>query len=203
MSSFSDEIFIIGCSVNYNFQCNQWRKCHQKRVIAVSVKYVHGCVVQLYQQFSMETCDFLTHILQDCFIGSGQLYDYSSSSEVTLKDMGKIGRYKTPMEHKKARTVWLLLVVFCNSRVQSTTMTSSNVNIFRVTGPSWVESTGHWWISLTKASDAELWCFLWSAPEQTIEKTTETPAIWDAIALIMMSLSWRSHFSFTAKATIV
>ena len=29
--------------------------------------------------------------------------------------------------------------------------------------------TGHWWIPLTKASDAELWCFLWSAPEQTVE----------------------------------
>ena len=23
----------------------------------------------------------------------------------------------------------------------------------------------HWWIPLNKASDAELWCFLWSAPE--------------------------------------
>ena len=26
------------------------------------------------------------------------------------------------------------------------------------------EFTGHRWIPLTKASDAELWCFLWSAP---------------------------------------
>ena len=31
---------------------------------------------------------------------------------------------------------------------------------FRVTGPC-----GHRWIPLTKASDAELWCFLSSAPE--------------------------------------
>ena len=42
--------------------------------------------------------------------------------------------------------------------------------------------------SLTKASDAELWCFLWSAPEQTVEQTIVTPMIWDAIALIMTSL---------------
>ena len=27
------------------------------------------------------------------------------------------------------------------------------------------EFTGHQWIPCTKASDAELWCFLWSAPE--------------------------------------
>ena len=36
---------------------------------------------------------------------------------------------------------------------------------FRVTGPLCGEFTGRRWISLTKASDAELWCFLWSAPE--------------------------------------
>ena len=40
----------------------------------------------------------------------------------------------------------------------------------------------------TKASDAELWCFPWSAPEQTLKQTLETPLIWDAIALIMTSL---------------
>ena len=46
-------------------------------------------------------------------------------------------------------------------------MTSSNGNIFRVTGPLCGEFTGHRWIPLTKASDAERWCFLWSASEQT------------------------------------
>ena len=44
-------------------------------------------------------------------------------------------------------------------------MTSSNGNIFRVTSPLCGEFTGRRWIPLTKASDAELWCFLWSAPE--------------------------------------
>ena len=28
------------------------------------------------------------------------------------------------------------------------------------------EFTGPWWIPHTKASDAELWCFLWSASEE-------------------------------------
>ena len=66
-------------------------------------------------------------------------------------------------------------------------MTSSNGNIFRVIGPLWGEFAGHRLIPLTKASDAKLWCFLWSAPEQMFEQTIETPVIWDAIALIMMS----------------
>ena len=44
--------------------------------------------------------------------------------------------------------------------------------------------------SLTKTSVAELWCFLWSAYEKTVEQTIGTPMIWDAIALIMTSLQW-------------
>ena len=39
-----------------------------------------------------------------------------------------------------------------------TMMTSSNGNIFRVTGPLCGEFIGHRWIPLTKTSDAELWC---------------------------------------------
>ena len=38
-----------------------------------------------------------------------------------------------------------------------------------------------------KACDAELWCFLSSVPEQTVDQTTEAPVIWDANALIMPS----------------
>ena len=42
-------------------------------------------------------------------------------------------------------------------------MTSSNGNISRVTGHLCGEFTGPRWIPHTKASDAELWYFLWSA----------------------------------------
>ena len=44
-------------------------------------------------------------------------------------------------------------------------MTSSNGNIFSVTGHLCGEFTGPRWIPRTKASDAELWRFLWSASE--------------------------------------
>ena len=44
-------------------------------------------------------------------------------------------------------------------------MTSSNGNIFRVTDHLCGEFTGPRWILRTKASDVELWCFLWSASE--------------------------------------
>ena len=44
-------------------------------------------------------------------------------------------------------------------------MTSSNGNIFRVTGHLCGEFTGQREIPRTKAIDAELWCFILSTPE--------------------------------------
>ena len=52
--------------------------------------------------------------------------------------------------------------VFCEFKVKvplQLMMTSSNGNIFRVTGRLCGEFTGDRWIPLTTASDAELWCF--------------------------------------------
>ena len=48
-------------------------------------------------------------------------------------------------------------------------MTSSNENFFRVTGHLCGEFIGPRGIPRTKGS--ELWCFLWSASEQTVEET--------------------------------
>ena len=88
--------------------------------------------------------------------------DNSRSSVKTEKDMGKIstrGRQNQTMETFSA------LLALCEGNPP-------------VTGG----------FPLTKASGAELWRFLWSAPEQTVGQTIETPAIGDAIAFIMTSL---------------
>ena len=66
-------------------------------------------------------------------------------------------------------------------------MTSSSGKTFALLA-LWGESIGQRWIPVTKAGVAELWYFLWSAPEQTVEQTIETPVIWDAMALSMTSL---------------
>ena len=61
---------------------------------------------------------------------------------------------------------------FCSVRphVLCAMMTSSNGNIFRVTGHLCGEFTGPRWIPCTKASDAEFWCFLWSVSELRLSK---------------------------------
>ena len=56
-------------------------------------------------------------------------------------------------------------------------ITSSNRNFFHVTGLLLGESTSHRWMPLIESSDPELWCFLWSASEQTVEQTIATPVI--------------------------
>ena len=62
---------------------------------------------------------------------------------------------------RSAEEAWIRTIYFM--------MTSSNGNNFRVIGNLCGEFTGDRWIPRTKASDAELWCFLWSSPEYTAE----------------------------------
>ena len=89
--------------------------------------------------------------------------------------LGHFKRLRLP-----AKLIWLVSVtnlLFSNTgdlltqcySVAVSMMTSAYGNIFRATGHLWGEFTGHRWIPRTKASDAELWCFLWSAPEWTVE----------------------------------
>ena len=49
-------------------------------------------------------------------------------------------------------------------------MTSSNGNIFRVTGPWCGEFIGDRWIHLTKASDAEFWCVFYLSLNTRLSK---------------------------------
>ena len=59
-------------------------------------------------------------------------------------------------------------------RLRVVKWTSSNGTILSVTCLLWGQSTGQLWILLTKASDAELWCFLWATPEPVGKATIET-----------------------------
>ena len=58
-------------------------------------------------------------------------------------------------------SVMCLLIHALKFMVAQYMMTSSNGNIFRITGHLYGEFTGPRWIPLTKASDADPWCFLW------------------------------------------
>ena len=52
-------------------------------------------------------------------------------------------------------------------------------------------------------SNAELWCFLWSAHQQMIEQTIETPVIWDAITHIITSELCQSSVPHSDSANFI
>ena len=81
--------------------------------------------------------------------------------------LNKVHRSLIPSSQVSAAYYWMQCSKF---KSRSVIMTSSNGNIFHITGPLWGEATGHWWIPLTKASDAELWCFFLSTPEQAMSQ---------------------------------
>ena len=75
--------------------------------------------------------------------------------------------------------------------ISQTTISSSNGNIFRVTGLFCGAFTGHRWIPRTKVSDAELWRFLWSDPGWKVEKQSwgwwfETPTLQSYVGICII-----------------
>ena len=79
-------------------------------------------------------------------------------------------------------------------------MTSSNGNIFRVTGHLCGKFTGPRWISHTKASDAELWCSFDMRPNIRLSKQSwgwwfETPpqSLWRHRNVHQMSAGLHSY----------
>ena len=89
-------------------------------------------------------------------------------------------------------------------------MTSSNENIFRVTGLLRGKFSGHRWLPLTNASDAELWCLLLCAPEQTVEQIIEAPVWFETQSRSLwrhcndiMKTAWKRPLDFVVSETVV
>ena len=57
--------------------------------------------------------------------------------------------------------IYIYIYIYICATSLNVMVTSSNETIFRVTSPLGGTSTGHRWITLTKANDAALWCSLW------------------------------------------
>ena len=97
-----------------------------------------------------------------CLMGEGMNYfDMPTLTGRPLSDVDCI--YGVAMELLSDRFAFRTRL-FCRGVIGNPMMTSSNGNIFRVTGHLCGEFTGSRWIPRTKASDPELWCFLWSTP---------------------------------------
>ena len=141
--------------------------------------YLHNCfccVSVFISRILMESSYSFPQYLHDCFNDN----DCPSASKLALKDVDKINCHLNKQNMTSLNRTQIRLYLRHNDVVK------------------WKHYSRHWpfvrgihrppVVSLTRTSDAELWCFLWSVPEQTVEQAIETPVIWDVIALIMTSL---------------
>ena len=143
---------------------------HTVNFIQYAYRFVTFCIaVGILTVFFVDSCD--CHY----WYSSQSLHFQWGNREIlstTMKQSWGI-RVKLNLigpQHNKAQ-------IICIHRIHM--MTSSNGNLFRVTGLLCGKCTGHRWIPRTKTIDAELWCFLWSVSEPTFEQTVKTPVIWD------------------------
>ena len=114
-----------------------------------------------------------------CLI-SGAQFDFSSTRFPNTPLLVRCGRDSSQIiftTGREQKTVWYSVSCICEGESMKrgiipkiwyfhaskwqdrNMMTSSNGNIFHANGPLWGEFTGHRWIHVTKASDAELWFF--------------------------------------------
>ena len=133
------------------------------------------CVLKKYDWYNISTLSYMKYICKYYWI----TYLITTALHSPIK-MGHITNYA----HRISIELCSLFgcVIVCNASpdlfLLFLKMMSSNGNISR----------GHQWIPLKTASDAGLWCFLGFVPEETVERTIETPVIWDTMAPTMMSL---------------
>ena len=148
-----------------------WRRCNE-----ISTWYT--CFIQTSWQIRVKSSANVRSVCPlSCYTRS--VFDIRHCDDYPQLTSTDGGRYPKPRQAdynvvnsfhfiwRSGTRRWHRLQMSCNYMIMS-----SNGNIFRITDLFWKETTGYRWISLTKANDAELWCFLWSAPEQTIEQTT-------------------------------
>ena len=110
-------------------------------------------------------------------------------------------QYEQNQLHNCVHIAWNLQALHCPRTNHM--MTSSNGNIFRVTGPLCGEFTDHRCIPLREASDAELWCFLWSVDlfgivtqiffRDAFPKATSNRQL---LALVYPMATWRQQTTF-------
>ena len=109
--------------------------------------------------------------LWSLWLVNGRFYPYPSglvhvqwsiASEATLKNRGKLTTCILWEHNHKKHTKTKQCVCSMGYTLHDDVIKG---DIFRVTGHLCGEFTGPRWIPRTKASDAELWCFLWSASE--------------------------------------
>ena len=86
-------------------------------------KYAHGfvvlCFVVVMQSFIMNSHEVSIHIHQGCFAGTGAIVRLPQCQWSKPDGYGKISQCITTTKHSKAKTVCILLGIYCTFHVSS------------------------------------------------------------------------------------
>ena len=97
-------------------------------------KYAHGCVVLCFvvvmQSFIMNSREVFIHIHQGCFAGTGAIVRLPQCQWSKPDGYGKISQCITTTKHSKAKTVCIVLGIYCTLHGKLTWWTDCTDNIF-------------------------------------------------------------------------
>ena len=89
------------------------------RVTVYPKKYAHGfvvlCFVVVMQSFIMNSHEVFIHIHQACFAGTGAIVRLPQCQWSKPDGYGKISQCITTTKHSKAKTVCIILGIYCTS----------------------------------------------------------------------------------------
>ena len=141
----------------------------------VSNHQPHGCLPnRLFRRKSKKTSKLrVTGLCAGNSPGTGEFPAQMASYAENVSIWWRHHERRTMFKQFVIRTWSLQTPTYFDWSLSESMMTSSNGNIFRVTGPLCGKFTGRRWIPRTKASDAELLCFLlltWISFYSSIDK---------------------------------
>ena len=84
--------------------------------------------------------------------------------------------FETPL-----RSIWRCCDIVAVSNTRSCKSFWMTWKRFPVTGPYLRESTGHWWITVTKGQWIGFWCLLRYYPKYLVEQAVEWLVVWDSM----------------------
>ena len=148
------KVIIVWHCTKSNIPCVN-RKCASTYSETVHLSNI--CYKSKTNKYIFKICKCSVQILSLTSINSHK------SASVTLNVQGELGTHDEVIKWNHFPRYWPFARGIHRSQVLLA-ICAGNSPVTGVTGHLRGEFTGHRWSPHTKASDAELWCFLWTAP---------------------------------------
>ena len=140
------------CLAPHRRQANARTKwwTHLLTHIVYPKNYAHGfvvlCFVVVMQSFIMNSHEVFIHIHQGCFAGTGAIVRLPQCQWSKPDGYGKISQCTTTTKHSKAKTVCILLGIYCICLTRSRWVLGTKIN-----------ETQHWALLLAVGDPQTVW----------------------------------------------